>query len=82
MKAKEVTFAERTFSGSEIEQWSFHPSDDGTQLGIYLAIAGSAGEARFVVPWSLLPTFLESMVAAKETCEVRLAPPELPEKFG
>lgn len=79
---REVSFAERMFTGSEIDVWSFHPSDDGKQLGIRLAGDGGL-DVRAVVPWSLLPIFLESMTKAREDCEARLVgpPDDLPERL-
>jgi hypothetical protein len=78
---REVSFPERMFSGSEIDVWSFHPSSDGKQLGIYLAGDGGLN-VRAVVPWSILPHFLESMTKACEDCEYRFANPvDLPERL-
>lgn len=67
----ELKFAERIFSGSEIEMWSFHPSHDGKQLGIYIAPSGQSPVAHFVVPEKLLSGFLESMTKARADCEAR-----------
>lgn len=74
----ELDFAERIFSGSELELWSFHPSHDGKQLGIYFAPAGQKPEARFVVPAHMLRGFLESMTKAREDCESRMLFAEAP----
>lgn len=77
----QVEFSERMFSGSEIEIWSFHPSHDGTRLGIYVCPVGGP-EVRFVVPEKLVRPFLNSMAEARDTCLARLDPPtDLPERF-